>query len=93
VGIARRRTNAQQRVPADRQHQSPGKTGSRAAAQGNPKMMDDALKPGCAPDSSGRDFFGQWFAEDLSRAHGVAASEPANLNAQVHSTAVRRQVQ
>jgi hypothetical protein len=27
------------------------------------------------------------------RAHGVAASEPANLNAQMHSMAVQRQVQ
>ncbi len=96
TGLRGHRTSphdAQQRVPADRQHQSPGKAGSRAAAQGNAEMMDDALKPRCAPCSSWRDIFGQWFAEDLSRAHGVAASEPANLNAQVHSMAVRRQVQ
>jgi len=83
--------DARQRVPADWQPQSPGKTGSRAAAQDNSEMMNDALKPRCAPSSGGRDIFGQWFAEDLSRAHGVAASEPANLNAQVaqhdHATA------
>jgi len=86
--------DARQRVPADWQHQSPGKTGSRAAAQDNSEMMNDALKPRCAPSSGGRDIFGQWFAEDLSRAHGVAASEPANLNAQVaqhdHATEVQQ---
>ena len=55
-------------------------------------MMDDAFEPGCPPGGAGCDAVGEWLAEDPPGAGGGGTPEPADLDTQVDSTAVRRQV-
>jgi hypothetical protein len=55
-------------------------------------MMDDTLEPGRASRRTRCDAVGEWFAEDLPWAADEGTAEPADLDAEMDGTAVRRQV-
>jgi len=70
-----------------------GQAGGWTTAQGYPEVVNDPFKPRCAPGRPWRNAVTQRLAENPPRAGDVSATEPADLNAQMHSTAVRGKIQ
>jgi hypothetical protein len=50
-------------------------------------MVDDLLKPRCAPGRPGRDVIRQRLTKDFSETRSIGAPEPAYLKVQVHRMA------
>jgi hypothetical protein len=80
--------NAQQGIPADRQHQPPGQRSSRSTAQGNAEMADDQFKPRCPPRSSAGNRFTEPLCENATLAAGFGAAETANRDAHLNGATV-----
>ena len=83
----------QQRVSADRQHEASRQVRSGTATQCDPEMMNDTLEPFRPPGTPRRHAVRKRFAEYSPWAADVAASEPTDLNVQMHSTAMRGKIQ